>query len=99
MGSPRKAGGCPILERSRSSCVPGGLFHGEHSPRAGRPEPELGGSMADRRTLLVAALVTLGLLLAACGLAGPMLDSASLSRKLGEHGYVNANVTVAFNAS
>ena len=55
--------------------------------------------MADRRTLLVAALVALGLLLAACGLAGPMLDSASLSHKLGEHGYVNANVTVAFNAS
>jgi hypothetical protein len=55
--------------------------------------------MADRRTLLVASLVTLGLLLAACGLAGPMLDSASLSRKLGEHGYANVNVNVAFNAS
>ena len=55
--------------------------------------------MADRRTLLVAALVTLGLLLAACGLTGALMESASLSRKLGEQGYINPNVNVGFNSS
>ena len=93
------ADGCPILALSRLSCVPGGLWHCQHSRHAGQPEPELGAQLAGRRSLLVATLATLGLLLAACSLTGALVESAGLTRKLGEQGYTSPNVNVGFNAS
>lgn len=39
------------------------------------------------------------LLVAACTVAGALLESASLSRRLGEQGYLNPNATVSFNSS
>ena len=39
------------------------------------------------------------LVVAACTVAGALLESGNLSRKLGEHGYANPNVTVGFTTA
>ena len=53
---------------------------------------------ATRRHLLAVVLAVLGLTLAACALGGALVQSASLSRKLGERGYANSNVNIGFNS-
>ena len=56
--------------------------------------------MTGRRSLLVVVVVVLSVLfMAACTVAGALLESATLTRKLGDHGYTNANVHVGFNSS
>jgi hypothetical protein len=56
--------------------------------------------MAGRRSLLVAIAVALSVLLvAACTVAGALVESAGLSKNLGDHGYANVGVNVGFNTS
>jgi hypothetical protein len=56
--------------------------------------------MAGRRSLLVTVLVLASvLLLVSCTVTSALLESANLSRKLGEQGYANPTVILGFNTT